>query len=205
MAEEAFDAFMILVGEDGVISGETTDRDMSATKAVVGGATYTGAAIEITNFSLSGRFSDTHGEPSDTKPTPRLLDKLELSVTKNLDSSSANLMSAYCQHLQTTLTVANLKPFKQLQIIVRKAGDVAGFKVAGAKRGQYLSLVFEEVYLAAYTCGGTHQSNQDMPTESLTFRFKTVSMSYWPQQTRGGVSLSKMIPMNWDFFGSFSA
>jgi type VI protein secretion system component Hcp len=191
------DAFMILVGDDGVVSGETTDDEMSDTEVLVGGQEYTGSAIEINSFTLSGQAGDiSSDEPSQQRSTPRLNDKLVLSVTKNLDSSSPFLMTAYCQHLQTALTKQNLKPFKQLKIIVRKAGDIAGV----TRKGQYLNLVFEEVYLASYTCGGQHESNLDMPTESLGFRFKTVSMWYWPQQTTGQVSSVKMIPMNWNFY-----
>jgi type VI protein secretion system component Hcp len=193
---------MVLVGDDGVVSGETTDREMSAAKVVVGGTQYNGAAIEISKFTLSGEVSDTsRGEPREKKSSRWRNEALKLSVTKNLDSSSPFLMSAYCQHLQTTLTTASVKPFKLLQIIVRKAGDIG----AVTKQGQFLNLVFEEVYLAEYGCGGAHESNTDMPTENLVFRFKTVSMSYWPQQATGGVSRAKMIPMNWNFYEPSSA
>jgi type VI protein secretion system component Hcp len=195
---------MILVGDDGVIAGETTDRAMSAANVVVNGKQYTGVAIEITDFSLSGQASGaSRSDPSEKKSSPRLNDKLTLNVTKNLDSSSPLLMNAYGQHLQTTLTGKDLKPFKQLEIRVRKAGDVG--PGGGAKQAQYLSLVFELVYLAKYTCGGANQSNMDMPTEALEFRFKKVSMSYWPQQTSGGISPSTMKTMSWNFFGPSSA
>jgi type VI protein secretion system component Hcp len=195
---------MILVGDDGVIAGETTDRAMSAAKVVVAGKQYTGVAIEITDFTLSGQAGDgSRSDPSEKKSSPRQNDKLTLSVIKNLDSSSPLLMNAYCQHLQTTLTGKDLKPFKHLEIVVRKAGDLGPSGVA--RQAQYLSLAFELVYLAKYSCGGAHESNMDMPKETLEFRFKKVSMSYWPQQTRGGISLSKMIPMSWNFFGPASA
>ncbi len=196
------DAFMILVGDDGVISGETSDREMSNAKVTVGGTEYSGAAIEITHFSLSGQVSDTsRSERSQKKSTPRLNDKLTLSVTKDLDSSSPFLMTAYCQHLQTALTKATLKPFKQLKIIVRKAGNIRG----ATSQQQYLNLVFEEVYLASYSCGGSHGSDRDMPTESLEFRFKTVSVWYTPQQATGNVTVATRIPMDWNFYGPSSA
>jgi type VI protein secretion system component Hcp len=196
------DAFMILVGDDGVIPGETVDREMSVAKVTVGGRDYTGAAIEIINFTLSGWVSDTSRyEPSEKKTTPRLNDKLTLSVTKNLDSSSPFLMSAYCQHLQTALTKVNLKPFKQLKIIVRKVGDIRG----STSQQQYLDLVFGEVYLASYSCGGAHSANMDMPTENLEFRFKTVSMWYTPQKATGHITIATRIPMDWNFYGPSSA
>jgi type VI protein secretion system component Hcp len=190
------DAFMILKDHAGKpVPGETIDEEMSKQKA-----------ISITHFTLSGEFSDTSTDkPADTTKTDKVpktkkgqgTKKLILSVTKNLDSSSPHLMVAYCYHLQTSLT--EIKPFQELKIIVRKAGDTGTVKHERLAQAQYLELTFTHVYLASYTCGGQHKSNDDLPVESLTFRFKQVSMKYWPQEATGRIS-SSMKPMEWNFY-----
>jgi type VI protein secretion system component Hcp len=180
------DAYMILKDDAGVVvPGETTDNEMSKL-----------GAIAITSFTLKGEFSDTSmDEPSEQKSTPRLNDKLTLSVSKSLDSSSPALMIAYCYQLQTDLK--ERKPFKELTIIMRKAGDV---RRVATSQTPYVKLIFEKVYLTSYSCGGEHSSNKDMPTENLGFRFKGVSMEYWPQMATGRLLSSSKKTMNWNFY-----
>jgi len=175
---------------DGPIPGETSDKEMADKKA-----------IEITSFALSGQFDDSsldRDRTSGEQPTPKLNDKLALTVVKNLDSSSPPLMVAYCNHLSTNKK--ETKPFPSLKIFLRKSGDIVGTRA----QAQYLRLSFEEVYLMSYTCGGAHDSNFDMPTERLEFRFKRVGMDYWPQSAQGNLS-SSVAPkttMRWNFYGS---
>jgi type VI protein secretion system component Hcp len=192
------DAYMILEAKglanlsDGPIPGETSDKEMAEKKA-----------IEISTFSISGQLADGRLEKkpdkdkkSSKKPPPRLNDKLVLSVSKNLDSSSPALMIAYCSHLSTDMREA--KPFPSLKIFVRKTGDIVG----GRAQAQYLRLSFEQVYLMSYTCGGSHESNKDRPTEKLEFLFKAVGMDYWPQDTQGRLSsgIAPRNTMRWNFY-----
>ncbi len=178
---------MILEAKDlptGAIRGETTDKEMSDKKA-----------IEITKFTLSGRFEDTDLDESPQKesaPRSPVSDKLELSVSKNLDRSSPALMLAYCYQQYDT----NAKAFPKLTIIVRKAGDIDD---DGKAQTPYMEFVFKDVRLTSYNCGGSHDSNVDMPTEDLTFRFKSFSMQYWRQLATGRTEPMKETA--WNFFG----
>lgn len=189
------DAFMTLDAKglgnikDGPIPGETTDQEMAKKKA-----------IEITGFTVAGDFDDEwldQNSPSGEKSASKLNDKLKLSVNKNLDSSSPALMIAYCSHLSTVMKEA--APFPKLEIFVRRAGAVDG---KGTAQVLYLNFVFYDAYLVSYSCGGEHDSNNDMPTESLVFRFKRVTMNYWPQTATGERSPTLTALDNWDFFQS---
>ena len=194
------DAYMILESkglrniEDGPIPGETTDQELLQRKA-----------IEITSYSLSGSCSyGDSDEPREIQVSnkPRIYDNMQLSVNKTMDSSSPILMIAYCSHLSTSMKEA--KPFPKLTLVVRKAGDIqlAGGEHGPTKKSQtpYLRMIFQEVYLTGYSCGGEHGSNTDMPTEALEFRFKEFSMEYWPQSATGQQNTQSATTMAWDFY-----
>jgi len=184
---------------DGAIPGETHDRELSDRKA-----------IQISHFRLSGQFSDSGSDTSSEKKSsdkklsekkrPKaegVSDKLTLSVSKSLDSSSPALMIAYCHQLYAT---GSDKMFPKLTIVVRKAGGNAGADRGSIKAlPTYLELIFEDVRMGSYDCNGSHGSNLDMPSEEMSFQFKRFSMQYWSQDAAGQKS-PRMRIVEWNFF-----
>jgi type VI protein secretion system component Hcp len=173
--------------KDGPIAGETMDKEMSDKKG-----------IEIANFSLSGQFNDSGLDESNEQqstPSPPVSDKLTLTVSKNLDRSSPPLMIAYCHHLYAQNAD---RWFPKLTIIVRKAGGT-GAEGSSNTQTPFMQLDFEDVRLTSYDCCGSHGSNNDMPTENLSFQFKKFKMQYW-SQTATGQQSARMRVVEWNFF-----
>ena len=99
----------------------------------------------------------------------------DLSFTKYVDSSSANLMLNCC----------NGKHFPDALLTVRKAG---GNPV------EYIKVKMETVLIAAVTTGGS--GAEDRLTENVILNFAKVSVDYTPQKADG--SADTAIPFAWD-------
>lgn len=93
----------------------------------------------------------------------------ELTITKYLDASSAELFQAMClgEHFQTAKMTA--------------------YKSGGAAAVAYLTLEFEQLYPTGLSSGGS--MGEDVFTESVTFSFAKVIVTYTeqgPDGTAGG-------------------
>jgi len=99
----------------------------------------------------------------------------DLSFTKYVDSSSANLMLNCC----------NGKHFSDALLTVRKAG---GNPV------EYIKVKMETVLIAAVTTGGS--GAEDRLTENVILNFAKVTVDYTPQDDKGAAGTA--IPFAWD-------
>lgn len=88
----------------------------------------------------------------------------DLSFTKYVDKSSANLMLKCC----------NGKHYKEANLVVRKAGE---------KPVEYLKIKFTDVLVAGISTGGS--GGEDRITENVTLNFGKVEVEYTPQKADG--------------------
>jgi type VI secretion system secreted protein Hcp len=100
----------------------------------------------------------------------------DLSVTKYIDSSSAQIMLSCCDgtHFDTAL------------LTVRKAG--------GTDPVEYVKINLQEVLITSVATGG--EGGDDRLTENVTLNFAKVKVEYLPQEAKGGKG--NMIPFSWD-------
>src|SRR5215469_7440863 len=98
----------------------------------------------------------------------------DLSFTKYVDSSSANLMLNCC----------NGTHFADALLTVRKAG---GNPV------EYIKVKLETVMITGLSTGGSH--GDDRLTENLILNFAKVSVDYTPQDEKGAALTA--IPFTW--------
>jgi type VI protein secretion system component Hcp len=183
------DCCMIIKSDDFKFEGEST-QEIDKTNA-----------FEIQTFSISGSYSESGlssgGEDGAAPRVQVYTDKLQLSVTKLMDSSSPGLMVAFCQALTRAhdKDKSSYKPFKKLTIVARK---VSGVKSKEGRNIDYLRYDFEQVYPTSYSCSGQDGSNKDMPSENLSFGFKKFRVTYWPQSAEG--RQNQPMIRDWDFF-----
>jgi type VI secretion system secreted protein Hcp len=99
----------------------------------------------------------------------------DLSITKYIDSASADLMLACCngKHLPTAL------------LTVRKAGE---------NPLEYVKVKMEEVIIASVSTGGS--GGEDRLTENVTLNFAKVAVDYTAQDDKG--KAGKARSMTWD-------
>ena len=88
----------------------------------------------------------------------------DLSVTKYVDKSSANLQLSCC----------NGKHFKEALLTVRKAGE---------NPLEYLKITMKEVIVSAVSTGGS--GGEDRLTENVTLNFAEFKTEYTPQKPDG--------------------
>jgi type VI secretion system secreted protein Hcp len=100
----------------------------------------------------------------------------DLSVTKYIDSASADLMLACC----------NGKHFKEALLTVRKAGETPV---------EYIKVKMEEVLIGSISTGGS--GGEDRLTENVTLNFAKVSVDYTAQDEKGKAK-SPPLSMTWD-------
>jgi type VI secretion system secreted protein Hcp len=100
----------------------------------------------------------------------------DLSVTKYIDSASADLMLACC----------NGKHFAEALLTVRKAGE---------NPVEYVKVKMEEVIIGAISTGGS--GGEDRLTENVTLNFAKVSVDYTAQDEKGKAK-SPPMSMTWD-------
>ena len=100
----------------------------------------------------------------------------DLSVTKYIDSSSADLLLACCSG----------KHLKEALLTVRKAGETPV---------EYVKVKMEEVLIASVSTGGS--GGEDRLTENVTLNFAKVSVDYTAQDEKGKAK-SPALSMTWD-------
>ena len=100
----------------------------------------------------------------------------DLSITKYIDKSSPELMLAAC----------NGKHFKEVNLVVRKAGE---------KPLEYLKIKLSEVLITSVSTGGS--GGEDRLTENVTLNFGKVNVEYQPQDAKGGPA-GGAVSMGWD-------
>lgn len=100
----------------------------------------------------------------------------DLSVTKYIDSSSADLLLACCSG----------KHLKEALLTVRKAGETPV---------EYVKVKMEEVLIASISTGGS--GSDDRLTENVTLNFAKVSVDYTAQDEKGKAK-SPALSMTWD-------
>jgi type VI secretion system secreted protein Hcp len=100
----------------------------------------------------------------------------DISITKWIDKSSANLMKYCC----------NGKHFKEALLTVRKAGE---------KPLEYVKIKMEELIISSVSTGGS--GGEDRLTENLTLNFAKVGFEYQPQKADGSKD-GGAIPMVWN-------
>lgn len=103
----------------------------------------------------------------------------DISITKYIDTSSANLM-LYC---------AQGEHYDEAKLIVRKAG--------GKKPLEYLKITMKKVYVTSVSTGGS--GGEDRLTENVTLNFKEVLLEYSKQKPDGTGEPAKKFA--WDIAG----
>lgn len=99
----------------------------------------------------------------------------DLSLTKYIDKSSADLMLAAC----------NGKHFPTATLYVRKAGE---------KPLEYIKIEMTEVLITSVSTGGS--GGEDRLTENVTLNFAKVKYEYTPQKKDGSGEATQS--MSWD-------
>ena len=99
----------------------------------------------------------------------------DLSFTKYVDKSSANLM----------LSCSNGEHFDQALLTVRKAGK---------SPIEYIKITMEKVLVSSVSTGGS--GGEDRLTENVTLNFRKVKMEYSPQKEDGTADAA--ITYGWD-------
>jgi type VI secretion system secreted protein Hcp len=100
----------------------------------------------------------------------------DISVTKWVDKSSANLMKYCC----------NGKHFKEALLTVRKAGE---------KPLEYVKIKMNDLIISSVSTGGS--GGEDRLTENVTLNFGKVGFEYQPQKDDGSKD-GGAIPMVWN-------
>ena len=100
----------------------------------------------------------------------------DLSVTKYIDKSSADLQKACCGGTH----------FKNAKLIVRKAGG---------SPLEYLIITMEGVLVTSVSTGGS--GGEDRLTENVTLNFAKVKVQYQPQK-EDGTKDGGVLEMGWD-------
>lgn len=88
----------------------------------------------------------------------------DISLTKYLDKSSANLFKNVC----------NGRHIPEATLTIRKAG---------ASALEYLVITMEDLLITSYQTGGS--GHEEQITENITLNFAKVAMKYTPQRSDG--------------------
>jgi len=132
-------------------------------------------AFEIYSFSFGASNPSTIGSGG-TGGGAGKVSISSFNIMKKTDSASPDLFTncAKGQHFETA------------HVSLRKAGGEALV---------YLKYDFEEVFVDSIQWSGS-AGGDETPTESVSFSFGKLSISYHPQKTKGGEG--EMIPATWD-------
>lgn len=106
----------------------------------------------------------------------------DLSLTKYIDSASADLMLACC----------NGKHFGEALLIVRKAGE---------EPIEYVKVTMSDLIITSVSTGGS--GGEDRLTENVTLNFAKVKVEYTPQDAKG--KGGKTMEMAWDIAANAKA
>ncbi len=133
-------------------------------------------AWEIFSFSCGASNPTTVGSGS----TGLAAGKVSISsfnIMKKLDNSSPSLFHACCSG----------SFWNSATVILRKAG--------GDKQMHFLQYDFKNVYVESIQWSGS-SGGDDTPTESVSFSFAAMQVTYWPQNKDGSQGTKN--PAAWD-------
>ena len=143
--------------------------------------TYSGKkAFEIHSFSFGGNNPVTIGSQSGGAGAGKVT-LSPFSIMKVTDAASPALFANCC----------NGSHFDEMHVVLRKAGGSAI---------EFLKYDFTEVFVESIQWGGSR--GDDSPTESVSFAYGTVAVTYSPQTTKGGAGTP--ITANWDLTQNLS-
>jgi len=149
-------------------------------EGVTGEATATGMEGQIEVFSWSfGASNPTTVGPGKGGLSAGRVSISSFNVMKKTESSSPTLFTNCCKG----------KDFGSVIVTMRKAGGAAGQKA-------FLIYTFTNVMVESIQWSGS-SGGDDTPTESVSFAFSKVDISYQKQDTKGG-AIGNPILANWD-------
>lgn len=146
-------------------------------EGVTGEATATGHEGEIEIYSFSwGASNPTTISSQSTGSGGGKVAVSSFNIMKKTDLASPNLFKTCCTgtHYPTALVT---------------------FRKAGGEQLEYLTYLFEEVYVDSIQWSGS-SGGDDAPTESVSFSYGKVTITYKPQTAEGG--LGGAVPAGWD-------
>jgi type VI secretion system secreted protein Hcp len=166
----AYDIYMHFDGAGklgGTIEGETSDTEMEAKKA-----------FEIYSFSLGSSNPVSIGSAVKGLSAGKVSIS-SFNVMKQTDKSSPSLFAACC----------NGDHFPKAIVTLRRSGTDA--KAAGKA---FMTYEFQEVMVESVQWSGS-SGGDSVPTESVSFAFGSVTISYMPTDTTG--ALGDAIIQSW--------
>jgi type VI secretion system secreted protein Hcp len=147
-------------------------------QGIVGESQKSGTEGWIEIFSFSNGASNPSSVAFGTGSGAGKVDLSSISVQKQLDKASPFLFKNCCSG----------KHVAKGNMIVREAtGDEKGGKV-------YFQYDMTEVFIDSISWGGAAGGGK--PSESLSISFKSLVVTYWPQNEDG--TLGTKIPAGWD-------
>jgi type VI secretion system secreted protein Hcp len=163
----AFDTYMALTGGTPTVVGEATAKDIPK------------GAFEIFSFSWGASNPTTVGTTGGGLSSGKV-SVSSFNVMKKSENSSPLLFSACCtgQHYPTA------------QVVCRKAAGTAG------KQSTFIQYDFTDVMVESVQWSGS-SGGDDWPTESVSFAFGTVKISYFKQDSASGAT-SPGATASWD-------
>ena len=167
----AFDTFMYFTGP-----GTAKTGSLSIVGETTDSVYKANKAYEIYSFSWGASNPVTIGSAS-TGTGGGKVSISSFNIMKKSDNASPTLFSACAQGVH----------FPKATVVMRKAG---GSQLV------YLTYNFTEVYVESIQWSGS-SGGDDTPTESVSFAFKSVTISYQPQDTTGA-AVGSPSTASWD-------
>jgi type VI protein secretion system component Hcp len=205
----ASDAFMELsppgelIGESGdICSGKDTPYQMfeiSSFEFETGGKSGTKNEIKVPGpdgknqkIKLPGK---TGGAPTGTDPKT---DAPKFTITKSIDSSSADLFR-YCCENSFGKDENSEKKIEFAIVTIRKAGGDRDMKDADDRERIWLRLEFRKLKVVEFKWDLDPDASGEaaMKRETVSFEFDWMEIRYWPQQPDGTLGLLKS--KSWNF------
>jgi len=164
----AFDTYMI-IDDAAVVKGEATAADLTPATGW----------FEIFSFSWGASNPTTVGSGSSGLSAGRVSIS-SFNVMKKSESASAFLFASCCsgQH------------YKKAKVVMRKASGT------DAKQATFLEYDFEDLMVESIQWSGS-SGGDDTPTESVSFAFAKVAITYYTQDTASG-KMTKSGNATWD-------
>jgi len=144
---------------------------------IKGEATGLKDALEIFSFSFGASNPVTIGTASAGASAGKVSIS-SFNIMKKTDSSSADLFLACCQG----------QHYKAMDVHIRKATGTAGQK-------DFITYKFGTVFIESIQWSGS-SGGDDTPTESVSFAFGQVAITYMKQDAKGALSAAGDV--SWD-------
>lgn len=154
--------------DDGKVQGEATAADLKGP-----------GWFEVFSFSWGASNPTTVG-PQGGGLTAGRVSVSSFNVMKKSDKGSCDLFTACC----------NGQHFKKAQVVLRKAAGATG------KQGTFIQYDFTDVMVESIQWSGS-TGGDDTPTESVSFAYAKVDITYNSQNTETG-AITKANNASWD-------